>query len=103
MRKVVPFMVCIRTDGQMCKAIFDAERNDISVQGLNMLKTYWNMDGLIIHIIFVPFGGMNSRPFVEQGILMHNTNDRTFLGLDYSTNSANVNVSALMTDGYLFL
>jgi hypothetical protein len=57
------------------------------------------MNGLIIHIIFVPFKwtrGMNSRPFVDQGILVHNANDRTSLGLDYSTNSANVNVSALM-------
>jgi hypothetical protein len=33
---------------------------------------------------------------VEQCILMHNANDRTFLSLDYSTNSANINVSALM-------
>jgi hypothetical protein len=39
---------------------------------------------------------MNSGSPVEQFILVHSANDGTFLSLDYSTNSANVNVSALM-------
>jgi hypothetical protein len=34
--------------------------------------------------------------FVEQGILVHNTNDGEFLSMDYSTNYSNVNVGTLM-------
>jgi hypothetical protein len=39
---------------------------------------------------------MNSGSLIEQCILVHDANNRTLLSLDYSTNSANVNVSALM-------
>jgi hypothetical protein len=92
-------MVSIWLDGQIGESIIDAEGNDVPVKSLNTLKTSWYMNGLIIRIIFVPFKltrRMNSGSPVEQCILMRNANDRTFLSLDYSTNSANVNLSELM-------
>jgi hypothetical protein len=39
---------------------------------------------------------MYGGPFVMQGILVHNTIDGAFLGLDFSTNCTNVNVGAMM-------
>jgi hypothetical protein len=54
MWKIFPLMVCIQTDGQTDYAIFDAERNDVSVQGLNALKASWNIDGFVIEIIIIP-------------------------------------------------
>jgi hypothetical protein len=40
--------------------------------------------------------GMDVGSFIEQGILVHDTNDGAFLGLDYSIKCSNVNVGTLM-------
>jgi hypothetical protein len=99
MRKIVLLMVSIWTDGRTGESIFDGKGNDVPVQGLYELKTAWDMDGFVIHIILIPFKltrRMNCGYFVEQGILMHNANERTLLSLDDSTNSANVYVSTLI-------
>jgi type IV secretory pathway protease TraF len=40
--------------------------------------------------------GMDSRSFIEQGILVHNANDGTFLGLYHTSHSANIYVGTLV-------
>jgi hypothetical protein len=67
----VKLMVGVRTNIKARETIFTGERNDVSFQGGDTLKSTWNKDRLIINIMLVPFKlarGMNGSTFAEQGI-----------------------------------
>ena len=77
-------MISIKSDLKTSKTIFNTKWYDVSIKGLNALKTSWNMNRFIIDIIFIPLeltGGCNVRPFIQQAILMHYRDDTTLLGM----------------------
>jgi hypothetical protein len=58
-----------------------------------------NMDRFVTNIILVPFKltrTMDSGAFSMQGIVMHDGNNRAFVGLDNTTNRSKMNTSDLM-------
>jgi hypothetical protein len=80
----VKLMVCVRTNIKACETIFNGERNDLSFQRGDMLKSTWNKDRLIINIILIPFKlarGMNGSTFAKQGILVQRRNRVGFVQL----------------------
>jgi hypothetical protein len=95
----VKFMVGVQTNIKACQTIFNGDRNDVSFQGGDTMKSTRNKDRLIIAIIPIPFKlarGMNGSTFAEQGILVHDSNDGAVLGLYNTSNSANTNIVDMM-------
>jgi len=81
------------------QAIPDADGDNISIIGQDALQTSSNHDGLVIHIILVPFRlarRMNGLSLPSVCILMQDCINRSILGLSNSPSCHNGNAGDLM-------
>ena len=54
-RESLPFLISVRTDGKVWKAVMEREKMHVSVRRLNALQATINFQGLVVNLVMVPF------------------------------------------------